>query len=322
LPSTNLTTIKNIDTTGVVLAVMGAVAWVALAFDLYGIVSSGPLLGGESRMGRGWELLWAYSLSFVVWCFLGLIFYRLQPPGGLWVFVVSAGAVVSAFLLLGDGEPRWPAVIPFALPALLMAVALSGQWTALRLPLLVVSALPCAWAAGTFAISAFQESIANSAVRAEVRERNLAQVATIGEDQPLWKWLPLLKEESGVRGETLAALRKLKRRQSDVEVWLGEGGFEALELMPLLDLEPTPRLQQLVNTWCLKDAAYARTKPGGGDEILERTFFYTTLPALHWIRAHGGDCHEGISQLKAAALEYRDTKVRAKYIKELDDLLK
>jgi hypothetical protein len=61
-----MTTIKSIDATGIVLAVLGAAAWLVLAFDLYGMVSSGPLIGGEDRMGRGWELLGDYVLSFVV----------------------------------------------------------------------------------------------------------------------------------------------------------------------------------------------------------------------------------------------------------------
>jgi hypothetical protein len=273
-------------------------------------------------MSRGWELLWAYGLSFLGWCFLGLIFHRLQPPGGLWVFLTSAGATVSAFLLLGDGEPRWPAAIPIVLPCLLLGAALSGLWTTLRLPLLVVAAIPCVLAAGTFAFSAITEESARRGNQTEIRKKNQALVVTIGEDQPLWNWLPLLKDESGVRGETLTALRKLKRRQSDVEAMLADERFGALELIPLLDLEPTPRLQQLLNAACLKDAAYARTMPGGGDTLLEGTFIFTTLPALRWMGDHHGDCRDGITQLKAAALEYSDTKVRAKYIRELDNLLK
>jgi hypothetical protein len=83
-----------------------------------------------------------------------------------------------------------------------------------------------------------------------------------------------------VRGETLAALRKLKRRQSDVEAMLAGQGFEALELMPVLDLEPTPRLQQLLNAWCLKDAAYARTMPGGGDARKNLLLFHLSGSAL------------------------------------------
>ena len=313
---------KGMDAIGLLLAVLMSGAWALLAFDLYGIVSSGPLLGGESRYSRGWELFWAYVLAFAVWLCLGLIFYRLQPPGGWWVCLAGAAATAGAFFLMGEGESRWPAGIPLVLPVLLMGAAFSGHWAALRVPLMVASAIPCVLAAGTFGLSTIHDLRGQTAVRADIREQNLAQVATIGEDQPLWHWLPLLKEESGVRDDTLAALRKLKRRQSDVEAMLANEGYEALELMPLLDLEPTPRLQQLLNAWCLKTADYARTKPGGGDTILERTFLYTPLPALHWIRAHGGDCREGISQLKAAALEYRDTKVRAKYIRELDGLLK
>jgi hypothetical protein len=311
---------KGMDATGILLAVLMSGAWALLAFDLYGIVSSGPLLGGESRYSRGWELLWAYVLAFAVWVFLGLFFYRLHLPGGWWVYLAAAASTFGAFFLMGEGESRWPAAIPLLLPVLLMGAALSAHWAALRIPLMVVSGIPCVLAAGTFGLSAIRDLRWETAAQAETRQQNMAQVATIGEDQPLWHWLPLLKEESGVRDETLAALRKLKRRQSDVEAMLAGEGYEALELMPFLDLEPTPRLQQLLNAYCLKTADYARTKPGGGDTILERTFLYTPLPALHWVRANGGDCREGISQLKAAALEYRDTKIRAKYIKELDGL--
>ena len=313
---------KGMDATGYLLAVLMSGAWALLAFDLYGIVSSGPLVSGESRYSRGWELLWAYALALAVWFFLGLIFHRLQPQGGLWVYLIAAAATAGAFFLLGEGESRWPAGIPLLLPGLLMGAAISGHWAVWRTPLMVVSAIPCVVAVGVFGVSAIQGLSAQHGIRAMKRQQNLAVVATIGEDQPLWHWLPLLKEESGVRDDTLAALRKLKRRQSDVEAMLADEGFEALELMPLLHLEPTPRLQQLVNAWCVKTADYARTKPGGGDTILVGDFMFTALPALHWMRAHGGDCREGISQLKAAALEYRDTKVRARYIKELDGLLK
>jgi len=310
------------DAGGILLAVLMSVAWALLAFDLYGIVSAGPLLGGESRYSRGWELLWAYVLAGAVWFFLGLILYRVQPTGGLWVYLLAAAATVSAFFLMGDGETRWPAGIPLVLPIFLMGITLSGLGSALRLPLMLVSAIPCGLAVWTLGVSAIQDVSSQHAAQADRRQQNLAVVAAIGEDQPIWHWLPLIKEESGVREETLGALRKLKRRQSDIEAMLADEGFEALELMPLLELEPTPRLQQLLNAWCVKTAGYARTKPGGGDEMLAGTFMDTPLPALRWMHAHGGDCREGISQLKAAALEYRDTKIRAGYIRELDGLLR
>ena len=309
------------DAVGILLAALLSAAWALLAFDLYGIVSSGPLLSGESRYSRAWELLWAYALAFAVWFFLGIIVYRLKPPGGLWVFLVAAAATVCAFFLMRDGQPRWPAAIPLLLPALLTAAAFSSQWAALRIPLLFVSAIPCLLAAGAFGFSTMRDLRGQSAVQAEIRGQNLALVAAIGEDQPLWNSLPLLKEESGVRNDTLRAMRQLKRRQSDIETMLADNRYEALQLIPLLDLEPSPRLQQLLNAWCRKMAGEARTKPGG-DTIVRGDFMFTPLPALHWIRAHGGDCREGISLLKSAALEYQDTKIRARYIQELDRLLK
>ena len=154
----------------------------------------------------------------------------------------------------------------------------------------------------------------------ETREKNLVIVRTISENRPLWTWLPLVAEESGVRREALDAMRGLKRRQADVEQMFADDR-DALDLVPELDLQPTPRLQQSINSRAVKDAAYARTMPGGGDEILERTFIYASLPAMHWLHSHGGDCHEGVSELKSAVLLYRDTPIRRRLLKELDALL-
>jgi hypothetical protein len=314
---------KTLDAVGIALAVLMSAAWLLLAFDLYGVLSSGPPGSGEDRYSRAWELLWAYALACAVWVCLGLVFYRLHLPSGLWVYLLGAAATISAFNLMEMGQPRWPAVFPLLLPWLLLAAALSGgHWPAFRTPLMIASAIPCVLAVAAFASSTLHSRSARNAVQSEIRQRNLAAVATIGEDQPLWTWLPLLEEESGVREETLAALRKLTRRQSDVEAMLANDRLAARELLPLLDLQPTERLRQQVTAWCVKTADYARTKPGGGDEILEGTFMFGPLPALRWMHARGGDCRECVSQLKAAALDYQDTKVRARYIKELDALSK
>ena len=238
---------KSMDAAGILLIVLMSGAWALLAYDLYGIVSAGMPVGGEDRYSRGWELLWAFALAFLVWVFLGSIFYRMQLPGGGWVYTTGAAATIGAFYLMGDGEPAWPAAIPLLMPVLLTIAAMSGRWAGLRMPLLIIAAIPCVLAAGSFGWSAFNNFRAKNAESAETREQNLAMVATIGEDQPLWHWRPLLKEESGVREDTLARLRKLNRRQADVEFMFSDAGSEALELIPLLDLQVTPRLQQLVN---------------------------------------------------------------------------
>ncbi len=314
---------KNMDATAGFLLALAAIAWALLAFDLYGIVSAGVPLGGESRYSRGWELLWAYALAFAVWVLLGIMVYRFQLPGAWLVYAITAAAAISAFLLMGDGESTWPAFAALLLPVLILGAALNSHWISLRIPLVVLSAVPCAIAAWTFGSSALNDWRAQSAVSAETRRANLAIVATIDENKPIWQLLPLLKEESGVRKEALAAMTKLARRQQDIEAMMrGDYGGEAMELIPLLNLQPTTQLQQFVNAYAVKTAEYARTKPGGGDEILERDFTWGPLPALQWLHAHGGDCREGASQLKSAALEYRDTKTRTRYLKQLDDMLK
>jgi hypothetical protein len=312
---------KTLNTVAILLTVLMLAAWGLLAFDLYGIVSSGPPIGGEDRYSRAWDVLFAYGLTAVVWLFLIILFQSKRIPGGFVVWMVSAAAAVGAYYLFDSGKTPWPAAIPLALPLLLAGAVLSGHWSALRTPLLAIAAIPCLIAAGAFAYAWMGQASWESAERAEVRTQNLALVAQIAESQPLWHWLPLLKDDSGVRDETIAALRKLNRRQADIEQMVAEGVANTMDLIPLLDLQPTPRLQELINASLLKDAAYARTKPGGGDEILKGDFMFSTLPALHWMHDHGGCCREGISRMKAAALEYRGTKVRASYLKELDGLL-
>lgn len=312
---------KTLTAVGILLTVLMLAAWGLLASDLYGIVSSGPPMGGESNYSRAWEMLWAYGLTAVVWLFLIVLFQYQRIPGGFAVWMVSAAAAVGAYCLFDGGKTSWPAAIPLALPLLLAGAALSGHRSALRMPLLAIAAIPCLIAAGAFAYTWIGQVSGERAGRAEVRAQNLVLVARIDESQPLWHWLPLLQDDSGVRDETIAALRKLNRRQADIEQMVAEEAANTMDLIPLLDLQPTPRLQALINASLLKDAAYARTKPGGGDEILKGDFMFSTLPALHWMQAHGGCCREGISQMRAAALEYRDTEVRASYLKELEGLL-
>ena len=125
-----------------------------------------------------------------------------------------------------------------------------------------------------------------------------------------------------MREEALAAMRKLNRRQSDVEAMVENHYSPGPDLVPLLDLQLTPRLQQLINEECRRTAEYAHTKPGGSDEILERDFMWGQLPNLEWMHTHGGDCRDCVALLKAAALEYQDTKVRRNYLKALEKLSK
>lgn len=313
---------KTLNAVAILLTVLMLAVWGLLAFDLYGIVSSGTPIGGEDRYSRAWDVLWAYGLTAVVWLFLVVIFKSEHVPGGFLVWTVSAAAAAGAYYLFDGGKTPWPAAIPLVLPLLLAGAALSGHWSALRMPLLAIAAVTCLIAGGAFANAWIGQASWKSGERAEVRAQNLALVAQIDESQPLWHWLPQLQADSGVRDETIAALRELKRRQADIEQMVAEDVANTMDLIPLLDLQPTPRLQQLLNASLLKDAAYARTKPGGSDEILKGDFMFSTLPALHWMHTHGGCCREGISQMRAAALEYSDTRVRAGYLKELDGLLK
>jgi len=306
----------NLD--AIILLILMLAAWGLLAFDLYQIVSV-PALSGEDRYSRGWEMLWAFALTLATWLIMGLLLYRQHAPGGLLLGLLSAAAAFCALLVMDEGKTSWPAAIILILPLGITAAAFTRQWAAARIALIVISLIPCALWAGSTIMTFLGESSQRRALDNEKREKNLAIVRTIGENQPLWTSLPLVADDSGVRPEALDAMRRLQRRQADVEAMLENG--TALDLVPELDLQPTPRLQQLINARAVKDAEYARTFPGGGDEILERTFIYASLPAMHWLHGKGGDCREGASALKSAVLLYRDTPIRRKLLKELDSII-
>jgi len=277
-------------------------------------------LGGEARYSRGWEMLWAFALTLATWFIMGFLLYRQHTPGGLLIGLLSGAAAFCALQLMDEGRSGWPAAILLALPLAITGTAFTRQWAAARVALIVISLIPCAVLAASTIRTSIGRSSQRRAIEKETREKNLVIVRTISENRPLWTWLPLVAEESGVRREALDAMRGLKRRQADVEQMFADDR-DALDLVPELDLQPTPRLQQSINSRAVKDAAYARTMPGGGDEILERTFIYASLPAMHWLHSHGGDCHEGVSELKSAVLLYRDTPIRRRLLKELDALL-
>ena len=241
----------------ILLWVMLGVGWGLLAFDLYQIVSV-PALSGEARYSRGWEMLWAFGLTVGIWVAMGVLLYRLQVPGAVTVGLVSAAGALGVLCLMDEGRRRWPAAIPLGLSVAMVGGAFTRHWDGVRLAVLVVSLLPCGLWAGVTLRTFMGRRWARRARDAATRTRNLALVQTIGEHQPLWTWLPLTEQESGVRAEAVAALRRLRRRQADMEQMLGEGVM-ALDLVPELDLQPTPRLEQLINGQAANDARYART---------------------------------------------------------------
>jgi hypothetical protein len=223
--------------------------------------------------------------------------------------------------------------------ALVGGAVLSGQWEALRIPILFVAAVFCLVAAGrgVFARAGHlkgQDSLRESygwridRIEKQLRDMigiNQRILERIGEDQPIRNLIPLLDGASGVADEAMKAFIKLNRRQDDLEEMLADPKLQnvAIQLVPQLDLAVTPRLRELVNAWCA--GAAERTRPGGDDE--SGSFIFFALPALHWMQEHGADCKEGLSQLKSAAEnglgpDRRDPADRERLLKELDEMLK
>jgi hypothetical protein len=335
---------KPIDAFDIMLGLILTVSWLLLATLLFNIIKEGPPQSGEGRYSRGWGLLWTYVLATLSWIVMALLLYHRAPPGGLWIYVVAAVAALGGFLMLGEAQgQRWATASSAAIPLLMLALvaiaALTGQWERLRSAIFAIATILC-FAAAIWAVVARVAHAKERKAISEDRGWRLVQLEkklqdmvginqrileNISENQPLRNLIPLLDPTSGVSGEAMAAFKKLNRRQTDLEEMLADPKLQniAIQLLPQLDLTPTPKLAQLVKAWCLQAAQ--RTRPGGDDQ--SGSFIFFSLPALHWMYDHNADCKEGLMQLKSAAkaglpATHRDPADRQRLLDELDKMLK
>jgi hypothetical protein len=226
---------------------------------------------------------------------------------------------------------RWPLAIPVVLP-----LVLAGYFIALY-RLAAPGLHPVIWStvlALTLAIwpavSGYFKSKAEARVetaiaqhewetkeKSRVREANLVKLDALSTDKHISQWLTLMSKDSGVRDEAIAKFRTAERRQGDMEEALGYGIPAFMWLVPELDLQPTPKLCEAGKAYLVKEAKAYRLKdrepyPYEASESLDGA-----VPAIHWFEAHGCNCDEGITALRAVVMTYLASPAREKLLADL-----
>jgi hypothetical protein len=153
--------------------------------------------------------------------------------------------------------------------------------------------------------------------QARNRAANLAKLQTM-KDAPVVEWYSLLEEGSGVRPQALEALRRVGRRQADIEEMLRYGIIRGMVLLPELDLKATPQLCQAARTFLLKNAKESRVRPKQDPRPYDvDSGAEQALPAMRWLIANGCNCDEGIAALEVSVESHIDSPARQKALASL-----
>jgi len=244
------------------------------------------------------------------------------------LMVLSAGAALAAFYLMQDPKTVWPVVIPAVIPPVLVFYVFALYSARLRPMASGTSASAAVWGfiallsllpLPSLMVKVRAETVGRAkamaqwkaAERERARAENLPKLQAMTPDKPLNEYFPFLNDESGVQADALAAMRKLDRRQADIIDMLGWGIPKALDLLPELDLQPTPQLCAAANASMIKSAHESRVRPkqeprtytAGGD-------FDYSVPAIRWLKAHGCDCDPSIAAFEASVSSHLDSPDR------------
>jgi hypothetical protein len=345
------TTTTSMGSGGIVLLALTLICW--LAMDLYMFSVVGRDVHGDAVVGQAYAWLGAMLAGGLTWLWMGGLLLRAgtqdrMPPWAakvsIPVYLLMGAAGAIAVYLLQNPTCVWPVIIPALLPPIVAFYVFALYQPTLG-PLFaemgsvavwgIISILSLApWPSMFLSIAADRERRADSAKAQEEwqvqegarnRAANLEKLKAMTPDDPVMNWYNLLDEESGVRTEAFEALRKIERRQADIEDMLSYGIMRAMMLVPDLDLKATPQLCEVSRTFLVNRAKESRVRPKqdprpyNGDSLAD---LEKILPAVRWLLAHGCDLEEGIAGTEASVQSYIDSPERARALASLAGLRK
>jgi hypothetical protein len=330
---------------GTLLFLMLACWLIQLGF-LFSVV--GQQVHGHEVVGQAFGWLGAMILAGFAWLWLGGLLLKagvqdILPQRidmvALILYIGAGGAIAAAFTLLQDGSRVWPAAVPVVVPPILAFYVFALHRPSMRdffasmngtlavwIPVLILTLAP--WPSLVRELRGIAEQQAamrqgNAQELERKRAENLPKLQAMGADAPVWDWLDLLDESSGVHAEALEAVRKLERRQGDVEDMLGWGIPRAMQLLSDLDLKATPKLCESANAYLRKEAKETRVRAKQdpreyrGEGYVERS-----LPAIRWMMANGCDCDATVEAIQKSVETYIDTRERKAALAALAELRK
>jgi hypothetical protein len=339
--------LKTMTNSMVVLLILTSVTWLLMIAVLTTV--AGVVAPGDQDIFLGLRWILAYVLVGAIWLGLGGL---LLVAGGQdvlpgWVrtaalilWPASAAAAFASLYLASDAVLRWPVLIPIAIPPLI-----AGYVAVLYQPSLaavfgasagsgvlwgVILALSLTiWPAvsrhlqeklsrGVELGRAFAEREASE--KEHRRSESLAKLNDMSPDAHLTQWYSLLDPENGVRDAAIAALKKVERRQGDVEEGLSYGIPAIMRLVPELDLNPTPQLCATAHTYLEKTAQAMRLQNREPYPYDDQAYIDGSFAGIRWFIAHGCNCDEGITAVEAAVRTYLDSPERQKVLGALAGL--
>jgi hypothetical protein len=246
----------------------------------------------------------------------------------------SGAAALGALKLLSSHATtvvKWPIVIPAlaplcligyslwtAVPAINAAVSSSAAHLGFLGGLAVLSILPL----GPLAVASREGTERRAAVQAayekEADGKRLERVEKferVPADAPLWDWLEFVDSSGGLTDRALEAIRRSPRRQADAEVMAARGYGLLTELLPRLDVTPSPAICAGVAKTLRNQADHLPsldTGPLAYSFFAERIERY--LPTIEWLRSGGCDLTAVIDQLSAGALKFQGSPARQAFL--------
>ena len=135
-------------------------------------------------------------------------------------------------------------------------------------------------------------------------------------DTPLTEWYAVLKPENGVRQEAIEALRKVERRQRDIEEGLSYGIPITMQLVPELDLNPTPKLCNVAQAYLKVTAEGLKLKNREPYPYQALAYIDQSFPGVR-LMSHGFNCGAGITAIETEIKTYLVSPDRQKLLASL-----
>jgi hypothetical protein len=331
-----------VPTASAILLVLTPLLNAVFCLILWDVTSSVEI--GDRAMGQGFEWLYTIILFLLTWACLGGLLWSaksvLPARAGitLLVWLVSAGTVIASFSVLNP-QVRWPIVMPAGVPLLLAIYVLGLSLAATRpfaarpsvsfgVSTVILLLTLSIWSAVFYRkivepsrqAAAYQAEMANPIKKAERREKSLAKLQTMTADQPLEQWMSLLEPENGVRAEAIEALRKVERRQNDIEQLARHNGI-FLAAVPELDLKLTPLLCSAITDF-IWNRAFVRQLQGERGQRFRTDESDDALAAtVGWFQSRGCDCGPSLDKYAGDIRKsFKDSSERQAFLELLAKL--
>jgi hypothetical protein len=300
---------------------------------------------GDRAMGQGFEWLYTIVLFVFTWACLGGLLWSAKsvlPAGAgmaaLLAWLVSAGTVAACFSVLNP-QVRWPIVMPAGVPlliatyVLMLSLAATRPFAASPPVRLVVSVgilflTFSVWSALCYykivvpnrQFAAYQAEMADPVKKAGRREKALAQLQAMTADQPLEQWKSLLEPENGIRAEAIEALRKVDRRQEDIEQ-LARHYSIFLAAVPELDLKLTPLLCNAIQDFIWNRAFVRQLQGERGQRFRSEEEDDAIASTIGWFQSRGCDCGPSLDKYaEDIRRSFKDSPERKAFLERLEKL--